>query len=115
MVEEAGKNDYIPVIYGDYVWEGRNTLAGVWRLTLDHSIVLTTGPEELQGFVIPAGSTIYLDLGLFGTSVWVPQIATCYPRDWEELESPVRLEVERVLENRRSDGWNPTDPELLPF
>jgi len=89
MADETRKTDYVPLIYGPALWEGRHSRAGAWALVLDHDLVVATSSEDTQGHILPRGSTIYLVPGSFQTLVPVGKVCTCYPGDWDRDGHPV--------------------------
>jgi len=111
MAEEAGASDYVPVVYGEYVYERRKAPVGVWKLMLAHDLILTDGHNQVCGHVVPAGSTIYLEIGSFHTQVFVPAYDTAYPDDWDRADSPVAAAISARIDG---EGWKRDYPQTLP-
>jgi len=115
MADETGKTDYVPVLYGHLVWEGRHSRAGAWALVIEHDLIVTTSSEETQGYLLPRGSTVYLVPGSFQTLIDVGSTATCYPRDYERDGHPVMDLINRRLDDAAAVLEFPATLPELPF
>lgn len=115
MATEVGENDYKPVVYGAHRWHGVPGFGAAWEIELGHDLVITTGENDLDGFVLKAGSSILIPTDQYTTRVFVPMVATCYPADWDKEDSPVRAELELELERiKRPTDYNDVLDEV-PF
>jgi len=115
MAEETRRDNYCPVVFGEYNFAAAGPRPGQWALTLAHDLVLTDDNEQVLGHTLMAGETIYLPLGSFQRACMIAAKATEYPPEYDQPGHPVHDLAARRAEDR---GWvrdfPPTLPEL-PF